>query len=97
MLPSWEEARAAKEGLKRLLRFDAGFALWFDRSARGARRSFTLALPLLPLFLLRFFFESDLKPELSGLDIFGTATVTYVLSWVMFPLLLIVIGIAALA
>ncbi|WP_374373946.1 hypothetical protein [Dongia sp.] len=91
-MPSWQEALAAIEGLKRLLRFDPGFAQWFDRSATGAKRSFGLMLPLLPCFLIRFFVGADLRPELDPLHVFGAAAVAYVLSWVMFPLLLIVIG-----
>lgn len=91
-MPSWQEALAAIEGLKRLLRFDAGFAQWFDRSPAGAKRSFGLMLPLLPCFLIRFFVGANLRPELEPFHVFGTAAVAYALGWVMFPLLLIVIG-----
>jgi hypothetical protein len=91
-MPSWQEALAAFEGVKRLLRFDPAFAQWFDRSPAGARRSFGLMLPILPVFLLRFYLGPELRPELDMLHILGAAAVAYALGWIMFPLLLIVIG-----
>lgn len=91
-MPSWEETQAALQGLKRLLRFDAGFTQWFDRSNSGARRSFLLALPVLPCFLILCFFGLTLRPEIDFVEVAGAMATAYVLGWVMFPLLLIVIG-----
>lgn len=91
-MPSWAETQAAIEGLKRLIRFDPAFVQWFDRSAAGARRSFRLALPVLPCFLVLCFFGITLKPEIDFLRVTGALATSYALGWVMFPLLLIVIG-----
>ena len=38
-------------GLWRLVCFKPDFALYFDRTAAGARRSFWLAVPILPIYL----------------------------------------------
>lgn len=91
-MPSWAEASAAWEGLKRLLRFDPAFVQWFDRSAAGALRSFGLALPVLPCFLILSFLGMTLRPEIGVLQVVGAMASAYVLGWVMFPLLLIAIG-----
>lgn len=91
-MPNWEEAQAAILGLKRLLRFDPGFSQWFDRSPAGARRSFLLAIPVLPCFLILCFFGLTLRPEAGFVEVAGAMAASYVLGWVMFPLLLIVIG-----
>lgn len=91
-MPSRVEARAALTGLKLLLCFNAGFVNWFDRSPAGARRSFRLMLPMLPVFLLRLFTEADVATGVTTLHVAATVGTCYVLSWVMFPLILIVIG-----
>jgi hypothetical protein len=91
-MPSWAEARAALTGLKLLLRFDAGFVNWFDRSPEGARRSFRLMLPMLPIFLFRLFTEVDLASAATPLLAIVTIGTCYVLGWVMFPLILILVG-----
>lgn len=86
------EFRAAFAGLKLLLRFDAGFVNWFDRSPAGARRSFRLMWLLLPLTLIRIFLAYDKSPDISPLETGLSIAVFYVLAWICFPLLLIVIG-----
>lgn len=86
------EIRAAFTGLALLLRFNAHFAAWFDRSAAGARRSFRLMLPLLPITLVRIFLWYDAEPTVSAFEIGVSIATFYVLSWISFPLLLIVIG-----
>jgi hypothetical protein len=86
------EIGAAITGLSRLLRFDAGFVNWFDRTPEGARRSFRLMLPLLPLFLTNLFTKYDGSPAMSALEIGTSIAVFYVMSWICFPLLLILIG-----
>lgn len=91
-MPNWVEALAACAGLKRLLKFDAGFVDWFDRSRAGALRSFGLALPTLPFFLVYYFYGTPLKADITTFQLVGSIAVLYVLGWVMFPLLLIVIG-----
>jgi len=89
---SWPETLAAATGLKRLLRFDAGFAHWFDRSPAGALRSFGLMIPTVPLFLILRFVEGDLLPEADIFRVIAVTVINYVLGWVMFPLILILIG-----
>ena len=91
-MPNWSEALAAMSGLKRLLRFDAGFAQWFDRSPAGALRSFGLMIPALPLFLILRFVDVALVPEVETFRLVAVTAINYALGWVMFPLILIVIG-----
>lgn len=91
-MPSWPEVQAALTGLSRLLRFDAGFVQWFDRSPAGALRSFRLMIPAVPLFLILRFVNVSLEPEAESFRVFAVAAINYVLSWVMFPLILVVIG-----
>ncbi|WP_374378206.1 hypothetical protein [Dongia sp.] len=86
------EIRAAFTGLALLLRFDAHFVNWFDRSAAGARRSFRLMLPLLPITLVRIFMWYDADPSTSAFEVGISIATFYVLSRISFPLLLIVIG-----
>lgn len=79
-------------GLKRLLRFDAGFVQWFDRSPQGARRSFGLMIPTFPLFLVLNFAGVSLAPDVEMFRVVAVTVIAFVLSWVMFPLILILIG-----
>lgn len=83
---------AAATGLKRLFRFDAAFAQWFDRTPAGALRSFGLMIPTLPLFLILRFVEGDVLPEAGAFRVVAVTMINYVLGWVMFPLILILIG-----
>ncbi|MBI2255454.1 MAG: hypothetical protein HYU58_12600 [Proteobacteria bacterium] len=86
------EIRAALKGLFLLLRFDAGFVNWFDRSPAGARRSFRLMLPLLPLTIARLFMVVDAAPDVSPIIVATSVVTYYVLGWIAFPLLLILVG-----
>ncbi len=86
------EIRAALRGLFLLLRFDAQFVNWFDRSPLGARRSFRLMWLLLPLTLTRLFMVVDAAPDVSPILVATGVATYYVLGWIAFPLLLIVIG-----
>jgi hypothetical protein len=91
-MPSWVETLAAMSGLKRLLRFDATFVQWFDRSPQGARRSFGLMIPAIPLFLILRFVDVSLAPGVDTWRVVAVTAINYALSWVMFPLILILIG-----
>lgn len=85
---SFAEFEVALLGLLRLARFDAGFAGFFDLSREGARRSFRLAWPLLPVWVLLL----NLNAEWKDADLTRVAVaegIGYVLSWVSFPLLLL--------
>jgi hypothetical protein len=86
---SFAEFEIGLLGLLRLARFDAGFAGFFDLSRPGARRSFRLALPLLPIWLLLINLKLDWKD--ADLTRVGVAElICYALSWICFPLLLLV-------
>ena len=80
------EIRAAMTGLLLLLRFDARFVDWFDRTPTGARRSFRLMLPLLPLTLTRLFMAVEAAPNVSPVIAAASVATYYVLGWVVFPL-----------
>ena len=85
---SFAEFEVALLGLLRLARFDAGFAGFFDLTREGARRSFRLAWPLLPVWLLLL----NLNVEWKDADLTRVAvaeSIGYVLSWIAFPLLLL--------
>ena len=86
------EFEIAVRGLLRLARFDAAFAGFFDLSREGARRSFRLALPLLPISLWLFNFNTT-WPEGSDTVRIGAAEVIgYVLGWTLLPLVLLWCG-----
>jgi hypothetical protein len=89
---SFAEFEIALLGLLRLARFDAGFAGFFDLSARGARRSFLLALPLLPIVLFLMHLNAQ-WPEGTdmGRVLFGEL-IGYALGWTCFPLALFYAG-----
>jgi hypothetical protein len=85
---SFAEFEIALHGLLRLVRFDAGFAGFFDLSPQGARRSFRLALPLLPIWL----FVLNLNTDWRDADLTRVAIaelIAYALSWICFPFLLL--------
>ena len=85
---SFAEFEIALLGLLRLARFDAAFAGFFDLSREGARRSFRLAFPLLPVWLLLLNLNTDWKD--AGVARVGSAElIGYALSWICFPLLLL--------
>jgi hypothetical protein len=89
---SFAEIEIAFRGLLRLARFDGAFAGFFDLSQDGARRSFRLAFPLLPINL--FLFNLNIKwPADSDLVRIGAAQVIgYALGWTLMPLLLLYCG-----
>ena len=86
---SFAELEIALLGLLRLARFDAGFAGFFDLTRDGARRSFRLALPLLPLSLLLLNLNQTWPDETDMGRVGAAELIGYALSWTVFPLLLI--------
>jgi hypothetical protein len=86
---SFAEFEIALRGLLRLARFDAGFAGFFDLSREGARRSFLLAFPLLPLYLLLIHLNSPWPPDADMARIVAAELIGYALMWTLFPLLLL--------
>jgi hypothetical protein len=89
MLISLAEFEIALRGLLRLARFDAGFAGFFDLSRDGARRSFRLALPLLPLYLVLLHLNADWPDGTDMVRVIASELIGYGALWCAFPLLLI--------
>lgn len=89
---SFIEFEIAVRGLLRLARFDAGFAGFFDLSQDGARRSFRLALPLLPLYLAMLHINTTWPADADLARVVFAETIGYVVMWAAFPLLLIGVG-----
>jgi hypothetical protein len=85
---SFAEFEVALLGLKRLVRFDGGFTSFFDLSREGARRSFRLALPILPLSLLMLNLNTDWKGA-AMTRVVPAELIGYALSWICFPLILL--------
>jgi hypothetical protein len=85
---NFAEFEIALLGLLRLARFDAAFAGFFDLSREGARRSFRLAIPILPLWLLLLNLNTDWK-DVDMTRVVSAELIGYVLSWVSFPLILL--------
>jgi len=89
---NFAEFEIALRGLLRLARFDAAFAGFFDLSREGARRSFRLAFPLLPINLLLFNLNIT-WPNGSDMVRIGSAEVIgYTLGWILLPLLVLWCG-----
>ncbi|HVM85589.1 MAG TPA: hypothetical protein VMW18_16980 [Candidatus Binatia bacterium] len=89
MMISLAEFEIALRGLLRLARFDAGFAGFFDLSKEGAKRSFRLALPLLPFYLLLLNLNAPWPPDVDLLRIGAAELIGYATMWTTFPLIMI--------
>jgi hypothetical protein len=89
---SLAEFEIALLGLLRLARFDAGFAGFFDLSAQGARRSFRLAFPLLPIVLLMWHLNDSWAEGTDMARVVLGELVGYALNWICYPLLLFYAG-----
>jgi hypothetical protein len=85
---SFPEFSFALQGLARLARFDAGFSNFFDLSLQGARRSFWLSLPVLPLFLLSELLNAQFPPDADLIRIYASELIGYAFFWIAFPLTL---------
>jgi hypothetical protein len=88
---SLAEFEIALLGLLRLARFDAGFAGFFDLSREGARRSFRIALPLLPVNLFLRHLNAHWPADIDMVRVVSGELIGYSLNWICFPLLLIAI------
>jgi hypothetical protein len=86
---SFVEFEIALRGLLRLARFDAGFAGFFDLSRAGARRSFLLALPLLPFFMALLHLNADWPEDTDMVRVVMAELIGYATMWGAFPLLLV--------
>ena len=90
-MTAWLEARFALTGLMRLVRGDRGGLGCFDRSVDGFWRSFRAAIPCYPLYLLLLTMRvaaADWQ-HAGGLRIVTVETIAYVISWTIFPLLML--------
>jgi hypothetical protein len=86
---SFAEFEIALHGLLRLARFDAGFAGFFDLSQQGARRSFRLALWLLPIVLLLMHLNAKWPDDTDMGRVILGELIGYSLSWTCFSLVLV--------
>jgi|AraplaMF_Col_mMF_1032025.scaffolds.fasta_scaffold00014_111 hypothetical protein len=86
---SLAEFEIAVLGLLRLARFDAGFAGFFDLSRDGARRSFRLALWLLPIYLFLSHLNANWPEDTDMTRVVAAELIGYALMWICFPLLLV--------
>jgi hypothetical protein len=89
---SFAEFEIALRGLVRLARFDAAFAGFFDLSREGARRSFRLAFPLLPVYLLLIHLNTRWPDGTDMTRVICAELIGYALMWTVFPLLLLSVG-----
>ena len=88
---SWTEFRLGCRGLLHLARFDAQFLRYFDLSAAGARRSFSIALLVLPFALLLYWQDLDPSVPSAGLYI-AARLVGYAYGWILFPMVILAAG-----
>jgi hypothetical protein len=83
------ETKYALRGLLRILRFDASFINYYDRSREGALRSFWLAVPLLALFLFRLYVLRDPHDPPITIRMSAAMVIAYGINWAYFPLFLL--------
>jgi hypothetical protein len=88
---AWQETQLAMIGALRLARGDRDGLACFDRSLDGFWRSFRAAVIAYPLFLvlLRLRLPAPDWAASSGPRIILVETIGYVISWVLFPLVLL--------
>ncbi len=94
-MPSWIEVRLAVQGLLNLARFNFDFLRFFDTSPRGALRSFWLALPIYPFYLLQIWPVNGQPPVPDMARYVAVMSVGYLYLWLLTPVVLT--WIAALA
>jgi hypothetical protein len=87
-MPSWIELRLGCHGLLRLARFNRDFPRFFDRSASGALRSFWLAVPIYPFFILQLSNTEAMNRTPDTAQFMLAMSVGYVMMWIVPPLLL---------
>lgn len=87
-MPSWIEFRLAVVGLLRLARFNPDFRRFFDRSPRGALRSFWVALPLLPYSILVLARWGLFAQAADATQFTITMSIGYAILWLLPPAVL---------
>jgi hypothetical protein len=88
---AWQEARLALVGTLRLAVGDRGALACFDRTIEGFWRSFRAAVICYPLWLvlLAMRVSPDEWQRSGGWRIVIVETISYVIAWVAFPLLML--------
>lgn len=87
-MPSWIELRLAIQGVLRLARFNPDFVRFFDLSPKGALRSFWVAVPLYPYYLLQIWPVNG-KPDVPDMALYVVAmSVGYIYLWLLPPCVL---------
>lgn len=87
-MPNWTEFRLAVQGLLCLARLNPSFLRYFDRSPQGALRSFWLALPIYPFFLLQLWQSDALSHAPDAAQFFLAMSVGYLHLWLVPPLVI---------
>jgi len=87
-MPSWIEFRLAVQGLLRLARLNPDFLRFFDLSSGGALRSFWIALPYYPYYLLQIWpiHSNPAIPDMTRYLV--TMSVAYFYLWLLPPCIL---------
>ena len=98
-VPAWVEVQLAVGGALRLARGDRRGLGFFDTSIDGFWRSFRAAAICYPLYLLLLSFRvAAAQWEASGIaTILVIETISYVISWVAFPLLMLPLALTSTA
>jgi hypothetical protein len=87
-MPSWTEFRLAIQGALRLGRFNSDFPRFFDLSPSGALRSFWLAVPFYPYYLLQIW-PSAGEPAIPDMTRYvATMSIGYLYLWLVPPCVL---------
>lgn len=85
-MPIFVEFVYVLRGLRRLVQFDIGGLGYFDRSIEGFWRSFRVALLIAPFSAIVIPYELELiKPTVGWQHIMLTETLSYIVSWVLYP------------
>ncbi len=85
-MPIFVEFVYVLRGLRRLVQFDIGGLGYFDRSIEGFWRSFRVALLIAPVSAIIIPYELELiKPTAGWQHIMLTETLSYIVSWVLYP------------
>jgi hypothetical protein len=89
MLPTANEVVAALQGAIRLARLDPGGLSFFDRSLGGFWRSFFAAVLTAPVQAFLLISTLDVPDETGGLRILVVETISYAISWLIFPFVML--------
>ncbi|MBX7145751.1 MAG: hypothetical protein K1X44_00420 [Alphaproteobacteria bacterium] len=86
MFISWRDIINAMKGFWRLIHLDPYGLVYFDSSFKGIKKSFFLALPLLPLYIIFTFYQAKNDLEIINIKFVTVYGLAYIIGWVAFPL-----------